>query len=935
MAARISFSQYRLEAEIERCRGECQWDKIPGLVEQLISTRIHEDDYHSRNMSEKKSTWTFTWKYDYGNLLLAEALLEECLLENTSQLESSTALEETHQPKLRKAKELLSSILNRGKLQPRYLTEALLLLAKLYYVQGCYRDAQGMCDRVGFEDMAMEEQPLYHIRLLAEAFVIKGLSLERQEVSAASRVRLSEREEESLSCYLKACNSELLYLQELDKTLSTSHSKSVKSSVPSMEFELSFFQQAALQSAYLSMLRKGNVAQGVQQLRQVLRAVDTRGSQSFRKAAARKLAGALLSMVSEDSYWSPLTPLPPDWLDRERIVSLKDSFHYPLRAPHQYSGDSLFCPQDTVEEAVLLLLISESMANRDAVISRAPEQQEARSNSLQDATSVYDLLSIAMARRGQYTMLSEGSSFFSTLRLSASSPPRGSSKTLLLFPQLLRLTLHVLSVPVGLAVPEWTKCLERAMKFSFNEFHLWYQLGLSLMACGKGASAVSVLRECAKMRPNDPTIPLLAAKVSIGQLHWLVEGEAFARKVLDMGEQAAEFLPRAHLAVGLCYSLQATDASLKGSQDEFNRKALESLKIAHSLDPDDPQIALYLSLQLALVRQVSAAMEPLQRALNLRNDDLHSLHLLCLLFSAQKHYQFALDTVNLALSQHPDSFSLLFTKVKLEEVLLGPEVALETCQHMLRLWQSSFESTCNSSQNNDDAAKYSLSSKSIIVMIEADEGSSVPELVPPSRATSALHLALPDFQDPETGSQRAPSIAASRLEQAMSEMSVPSSSQKQGPAQVWTTLEHIWLQAGELFVAQGRVKEASFCVQEAGALYPASYNMLLLRGRLAELQGNAGEAKTLYDEALTIHPQGARILLHLGRLLVRTGRPGLGEKLLRDAVQAQSTSHEAWSSLGEALQAHGSSQAPECFLTALELEASCPIVPFTVIPRQL
>nr|XP_006638694.1 PREDICTED: tetratricopeptide repeat protein 7A isoform X1 [Lepisosteus oculatus] len=845
MAARISFSQYRLEAEIERCRGECQWDKIPGLVEQLISARIHEDD-------------------DYGNLLLAEALLEECLLENTSQLESSTALEETNQPKLRKAKELLSSILNRGKLQPRYLTEALLLLAKLYYVQGCYRDAQGMCDRVGFEDMAMEEQPLYHIRLLAEAFVIKGLSLERQEVSAASRVRLSEREEESLSCYLKACSSELLYLQELDKTLSTSHSKSVKNNVPSMEFELSFFQQAALQSAYLSMLRKGNVAQGVQQLRQVLRAVDTRGSQSFRKAAARKLAGALLSMVSEDSYWSPLTPLPPDWLDRERIVSLRDSCHYPLRAPHQYSGDSLFCPQDTVEEAVLLLLISESMANRDAVISRAPEQQEARSNSLQDATSVYDLLSIAMARRGQYTMLSE--------------------------------------------------CLERAMKFSFNEFHLWYQLGLSLMACGKGASAVSVLRECAKMRPSDPAIPLLAAKVSIGQLHWLEEGEAFARQVLDMGEQAAEFLPRAHLAVGLCYSLQATDASLKGSQDEFNRKALESLKIAHSLDPDDPQIALYLSLQLALVRQVSAAMEPLQRALNLRNDDLHSLHLLCLLFSAQKHYQFALDTINLALSQHPDSFSLLFTKVKLEEVLLGPEVALETCQHMLRLWQNSFESTCNS---------------------EADEGSSVPELVPPSRATSALHLALPDFQDPETGSQRAPSIAASRLEQAMSEMSVPSSSQKQGPAQVWTTLEHIWLQAGELFVAQGRVKEASFCVQEAGTLYPASYNVLLLRGRLAELQGNAGEAKTLYDEALTIHPQGARILLHLGRLLLRAGRPGLGEKLLRDAVQAQSTSHEAWSSLGEALQAQGSSQAPECFLTALELEASCPIVPFTVIPRQL
>ncbi|CAL8391296.1 unnamed protein product [Arctogadus glacialis] len=72
-----------------------------------------------------------------------------------------------------------------------------------------------------------------------------------------------------------------------------------------------------------------------------------------------------------------------------------------------------------------------------------------------------------------------------------------------------------------------------------------------------------------------------------------------------------------------------------------------------------------------------------------------------------------------------------------------------------------------------------------------------------------------------------------------------------------------------------------------------------------------------------------------GQLLVRTGRVHLGEKVLRDAVQAHSTSHEAWSGLGEALQSRGSSQAPDCFLTALQLEATAPIRPFTVIPREL
>lgn len=46
---------------------------------------------------------------------------------------------------------------------------------------------------------------------------VSGLSLDHQTVSAVSRVRLSEREEESLSCYLRACDAALSYLQELDK----------------------------------------------------------------------------------------------------------------------------------------------------------------------------------------------------------------------------------------------------------------------------------------------------------------------------------------------------------------------------------------------------------------------------------------------------------------------------------------------------------------------------------------------------------------------------------------------------------------------------------------------------------------------------------------------------------------------------------------------
>lgn len=39
----------------------------------------------------------------------------------------------------------------------------------------------------------------------------------------------------------------------------------------------------------------------------------------------------------------------------------------------------------------------------------------------------------------------------------------------------------------------------------------------------QSAYAVSLLRECVKLRPSDPTVPLMAAKVCIGSLHWVSE----------------------------------------------------------------------------------------------------------------------------------------------------------------------------------------------------------------------------------------------------------------------------------------------------------------------------------------------------------------------------------------------------------------------------
>lgn len=67
---------------------------------------------------------------DHGSLLLAEALLEECLKENFAKLKDSVPLSEKSEPKLSEAKQYLTNILSRGKLR----------VSGLYHHNSCQLD---------------------------------------------------------------------------------------------------------------------------------------------------------------------------------------------------------------------------------------------------------------------------------------------------------------------------------------------------------------------------------------------------------------------------------------------------------------------------------------------------------------------------------------------------------------------------------------------------------------------------------------------------------------------------------------------------------------------------------------------------------------------------------------------------------------------------
>ncbi|XP_075700480.1 tetratricopeptide repeat protein 7B isoform X2 [Rhinoderma darwinii] len=843
MAAKKAGS--RLEVEIERCRSECQWDRIHELVKQLSAKLISNDD-----MAE---------------LLLGEAKLEQYLKDNPLKQGTSPR---GPRPKLMDVRKHLTAALDRGNLKSDLMQEVNMIKAKLDYVEGDYKEALGIYARVALDDIQLVASPPYKLRMIAEAFSTKGLCLEKLPSFSSTNSLHVDRDQEIITCYEKAGDIALLYLQEVERVQTANiQNRSPKPGPAAPEQEMSFFLETGLQRAHVLYFKNGNLTRGVGRFREILRAVETRTTQNLRMTIARQLAEILLRGMCEQSYWNPLEDPPSQSpLDDPLRQGLNTKTYALSRRPRVYSGESIFCPQENTEEALLLLLISESMANRDAVLSRIPEHKNDRIISLQSASVVYDLLTIALGRRGQYEMLSE--------------------------------------------------CLERAMKFAFEEFHLWYQFALSLMAAGKSARAVKVLQECIRLKPEDATIPLLAAKLCMGSLHWMEEAERFAKMVVECSDRSSEFKAKGYLAQGLTYSLQASDASLRGVQEDLQRKALLAFQRAHSLSPTDHQAAFYLALQLAISRQIPEALGYVRQALQLQGDDSNSLHLLALLLSAQKHYHDALNIMDMALSEYPENFILLFTKVKLESLCRGPDEALLSCKHMLQIWKSCYNLT-----NPSDSGRGS----SLLDRAIADR-------------RQLNSITMPDFSDPETGSIHATSIAASRVEQALSEMasSLQSSAPKQGPLHPWMTLAQIWLHAAEVYIGIGKPSEATACIQEAANLFPMSHNVLYMRGQVSELRGNIDEAKRWYEEALSISPTHVKSMQRLSLILHHHGRHSLAEKILRDAVQVNSTAHEVWNSLGEVLQAQGNDDAAtECFLTALELEASSPIVPFTIIPRVL
>ncbi|OAD59814.1 Tetratricopeptide repeat protein 7B [Eufriesea mexicana] len=823
----------RIESEIDKNREEGNWKKVIELAEHL------KVQYPSNEC--------------LANFLCGEGRLES-FLEQTPPIDANIGKARNG---LQETRRYLILAANEKDKQALVVLDAHLLLGKLHYAMGMYEEALKHYQQAELHTLTEKPLPCRSLRIIAESYAIKGLCFEKLPPNSKSKYKIAEWQEQIIKCYEIAGDLTLVYLQEQDK-LAMQHQNGTctvnSNNAGTYSSQSSFCStkhigpilETALQRAPILYIQTGNIQGAINRYREILSAVESTTTQSLRVTLTRQLAEVLVRGISGAEYKAP--------------EAVSDSIDSPWK-PKKYLGPNMFVPRNEYEETILLLLISEAMAVRDAVLSQSPEFKDARIHAFENATAVYDLLTVVVVRWSQVDLLYES--------------------------------------------------FERAMKFSHEEVHVWTQCALCLISMGRYVHAYRVLKVVAKLSPQKVMPCLLAARLCYEELNMIKEGIEWSQKALQRETSNSQGMQsRCHLYIGIGHSILAANTIVKMDKTYHTKTALECFQKAQQCDPNDHLAEYYLAHEYAINRQINEAMIHVKIALNLRAEHIPSLHLLVLLLSAHKQYSEALHLINSVLEEYPDNLNFLYVKAHLELRSIGGEQALFTIRHMLLLWKNLYEDQTNANCNEQHSEKR-------------------------SETRSVFQLYASEMSDKDSSSLHAQSLAASRVEQALSEVasSLSSFTPKPGPQRAWLLQLQVWLLLTEVYLVLDQPNGAVLSLQEATNIFPLSHHIMYTRGLLHEYKLEYMEAKQCYQNAVSINPSHIKSLQHLGLIYHYLGSQRLAEKTLRDAAKIDPNSHQTWYNLGKVLESLGEVEAAsDCMATALEVETTNPILPILTIP---
>ena len=844
-----------LEQDIERAREEGNWRKVVELANQL-KDRLDRD----------KPNEALGW------FLIGEGKLEEYLEENPPVLDNPIHIETLSKTKLKEAKSCLEKVLGEDAAKIGVHLDSWILLAKLNFAMGNYAESLRFYEKSKLETLEEKQLPPRSLKIIAEAFAIKGLCIEKMaanSTSALSRNRMAENDAKIIKNFEVAGDLTLLYLQEIDKVSRRGYAQSTLSmqSVgtsnspvpPNVEHKLGPILELALLKAPQLYIKAGHVNKAISRFRAMLSAEETRSTSNVRLSLAKQLAETLMHSITDSRYHPPDTESPRRVNSRQNL-GVNNIGESPWK-PRKYSNTNQFVPTNKQEEIVLLLMLCEVMASKHVPLNQNPEYDAHRANTLQGAISVFHLMNLALARYGYYRTLCE--------------------------------------------------MFERSLRYAPKEEHIWSQFALVLACDGRYLRSVVILKEVAEMNEKDASPCLLGARLCYEKLNLLAEGIEWAEKALEREEDYPQDLKaRCHLYIGIGHYLKATEVETRESRQKYSNSALQHLQLSIELDPGDHLAHFYLGLHLATNRKLTEAYHVANKALHLNPEHLQSLHLTALILSAKGELDEALKLTDYALSEYPDHLPLLALKARLEEETVGAEAALTTTRFMFGLLR---HLTDHANSNSTDSGIGTEDNKSMV----------------PS------YSYWDTLSDKDSVSLQAQSVAASQVEKTLSEVasSLSANWNKNHSQEASYNIIRTWVLTAELYLKLDQVESAQSCCNEATQLYPLSYHILYLKGKIHQHQQQWHEAKACFEDSLSINPNHIPSLQELGITQLRRGSPRLAETALRSAIRLHPHDPVSWSNFGLVMESlEGESEtAANCFATAQETKETSPILPFNTI----
>uniref|UniRef100_A0A914XNV1 Tetratricopeptide repeat protein 7 N-terminal domain-containing protein n=1 Tax=Plectus sambesii TaxID=2011161 RepID=A0A914XNV1_9BILA len=665
-------------------------------------------------------------------------------------------------------------------------------------------------DNAKLERNDIQFQTLRTLRLVAEAYAIKGLSLEKLPLvsKSSTKYQKSQQSTQVLYCFEKAAELSLAYIQELEKavpaigsitggatsgqlSLAVPHSAASASTPTAKPAEkIGDLMETAIQRVPLmhiraQMSRAESTGEGVEWYRRILTETgDKPIAHHLHQKLSRQLAEVLLRGVPDSSYSSPAT-------NSQAVAKKAQSLRF-------YFGPNRlhYCPDSRLEEVMLALSVSEALAAREAVLSRSEEDSVARQESIMNVKAVQNLLTLVLSTIRQYQLLAG--------------------------------------------------VLEKSMKFAYEDRFIWLQFSLSLMCLGRWARSSQVLSQCIAETPDsdrDPVQHMFAAKLHIEQLGQYDKGIEHAQMAIDLC-QGGWLSGRAKILLGLGHSLKTQMAATYPERQVGHRYTVRLFEDAAKSDPKDHLAEFFLALQLAMGRENDEALQHCEKSLSMHAEQPTALMLLALLLTARGEHKDALDIVLDALDEFPNHYGLLVLRLKLEVGFNRTDQALATARDLLLFWKTVGSEQCG---GNDPATAADRVHSSQSNMTDGPLGPQSVVFSPPSltgmghnTTTASSSLLAPiasmsalDITDKES-MMGGTSAALSEYGGAASTVSdsiglASASSGQRGAHSRFRVQANIWLELAQLFLEAGRISDVQRCVDEACQAFPNSHQALYLK----------------------------------------------------------------------------------------------------------